>query len=80
MIYERSPEDILVEKLWWICDRAFGNNGQVGLAYLDSRQSSSKCVAKLEIILFYMQKTSGVQNWEYRHDNIPIHTSKSVKS
>ncbi|GBN33820.1 hypothetical protein AVEN_163305-1 [Araneus ventricosus] len=58
---------------------AFGFNGQVGLAFLDGRHNS-KYIETLENHLMPFAENIGVRNWEYQHDNAPIHTSNATKN
>ncbi|GBM47376.1 Transposable element Tc3 transposase [Araneus ventricosus] len=45
------------------------------LAFLDGRQNSPKYIETLENHLMPFAGNIGVGNWEYQHDNAPIHTS-----
>ncbi|GBM45385.1 Transposable element Tc3 transposase [Araneus ventricosus] len=63
-------------KVW----AAFGFNDKVGLAFLDGRQNSPKYIETLENNLFPFAENIGVGNWEYQHDNAPIHTSNATKN
>ncbi|GBM21915.1 hypothetical protein AVEN_11314-1 [Araneus ventricosus] len=58
----------------------FGFNGQVSLAFLDGRQNSSKYIETLENHLMLFSENIGGLNWEYQHDNAPIHTSIATKN
>ncbi|GBM25194.1 hypothetical protein AVEN_184608-1 [Araneus ventricosus] len=59
---------------------AFGFNGKVGLAFIDGRQNSPKCIETLENHLMPFAENIGGQNWEYQHFNAPTHylNSKNV--
>ncbi|GBM15144.1 hypothetical protein AVEN_242182-1 [Araneus ventricosus] len=59
---------------------AFGFNGQVGLTFLDGRQNSPKYIETLENHLMPFAENIGWRNWEYQHDNSPIHTSNATKN
>ncbi|GBN45890.1 hypothetical protein AVEN_164618-1, partial [Araneus ventricosus] len=59
---------------------AFGFNGQVGLAFLGGRQNSPKFTETLENHLMPFSENIGGQNWEYQHDNAPIHNSNATKN
>ncbi|GBL93121.1 Transposable element Tc3 transposase [Araneus ventricosus] len=59
---------------------AFGFSGQVGLAFLDGRQNSPKYIETLENHLIPFAENIGGRNWEYQHDNAPIHTSNATKN
>ncbi|GBM76716.1 Transposable element Tc3 transposase [Araneus ventricosus] len=59
---------------------AFGFNGEVGLAFLDGRQNSPKCIETLENHLMPFSENIGERNWEYQHDNAPTHTSSATKN
>ncbi|GBL97828.1 Transposable element Tc3 transposase [Araneus ventricosus] len=63
--------------MMWV---AFGFNGQVGLALLGGRQNSPKYTETLENQLITFAENIGVRNWEYQHDNVPIHTSNATKN
>ncbi|GBM43798.1 Transposable element Tc3 transposase [Araneus ventricosus] len=52
---------------------AFSFNGQVGLAFSDGRQNSSKYIEILENHLMPFAGNIGGRNWEYQHVNAPIH-------
>ncbi|GBN68697.1 hypothetical protein AVEN_154230-1 [Araneus ventricosus] len=58
---------------------AFGFNGQVGLVFLDGRQNS-KYIETLENQPMPFAENIGGRNWEYQHDNVPIHTSNATKN
>ncbi|GBM36209.1 Transposable element Tc3 transposase [Araneus ventricosus] len=58
---------------------AFGFNGQVGLAFLGDRLNFPKYIETLENHLMPFAENIGEQNWEYQHDNVPIHTSNVTK-
>ncbi|GBM49346.1 Transposable element Tc3 transposase [Araneus ventricosus] len=58
----------------------FGFNGQVGLAFLDGRQNSPIYIETLENHLMPFAENIGGRNWEYQHDNAPIHTSNATKN
>ncbi|GBN04490.1 Transposable element Tc3 transposase [Araneus ventricosus] len=57
-----------------------GFNGKVGLAFLDYRQNSPKYIETLENHLMPFAENIGRENWEYQHDNAPIHTSNAKKN
>ncbi|GBN39355.1 Transposable element Tc3 transposase [Araneus ventricosus] len=59
---------------------AFGFNGQVGSAYLHGRQNSPKYIETLENYLMSFAENIAGRNWEYQHDNAPIHTSNATKN
>ncbi|GBN52854.1 Transposable element Tc3 transposase [Araneus ventricosus] len=59
---------------------AFSFNGQMGSAYLHGRQNSPKYIETLENHLMSFAKNIGGRNWEYQHDNAPIHTSNATKN
>ncbi|GBL89841.1 Transposable element Tc3 transposase [Araneus ventricosus] len=59
---------------------AFGFNDQVGLAFLDGRQNSPKYIETLENHLMPFAENIGGRNWEYQHDNAPIHTYNATKN
>ncbi|GBN82775.1 Transposable element Tc3 transposase [Araneus ventricosus] len=59
---------------------AFGFNGKVGLAFLDGRQNSPKYIEILENHLMPFAENIGGRNWEYQHDDAPIHTSNATKN
>ncbi|GBM29858.1 Transposable element Tc3 transposase [Araneus ventricosus] len=59
---------------------AFGFNGKVSLAFLDGRQNSPKYIETLENLLMLFAENIGGGNWEYQHNNVPIHTSNATKS
>ncbi|GBM84738.1 Transposable element Tc3 transposase [Araneus ventricosus] len=59
---------------------AFGFKGEVGFAFLDGRQNSSKYIETLVNHLMPFSENKGGRNWEYQHDNAPIHTSNSKKN
>ncbi|GBN94807.1 Transposable element Tc3 transposase [Araneus ventricosus] len=59
---------------------AFGFNGQVGLAFLDGRQNSPKYIETRDNHLMPFAENIGGRNWEYQHDNAPIHTSNAAKN
>ncbi|GBO08171.1 Transposable element Tc3 transposase [Araneus ventricosus] len=58
---------------------AFGFNGKVGLAFLDARQNSPKYIETLENNLLPFAENIWRRNWEYQHNNAPIHTSNDTK-
>ncbi|GBM01230.1 Transposable element Tc3 transposase, partial [Araneus ventricosus] len=59
---------------------AFGFNGKVALAFLDGRQNSPKYIEILENHLMPFAENIGGGNWEYQHDNAPIHTSSATNN
>ncbi|GBN11236.1 Transposable element Tc3 transposase [Araneus ventricosus] len=59
---------------------AFSFKGQVGLAFLDGRQSTPKYIETLENHLIPFAENIGGRNWEYQHDNTPTHTSSATKN
>ncbi|GBM41448.1 Transposable element Tc3 transposase [Araneus ventricosus] len=59
---------------------AFGFKGKVALAFLDGRQNSSKYIEILENHLMPFAENISGGNWEYQHDNAPIHTSNATKN
>ncbi|GBN30248.1 hypothetical protein AVEN_267535-1 [Araneus ventricosus] len=52
----------------------------MGLAFLDGRQNSPKYIEFLENHLMPFAENIGGGNWEYQHDNAPIHTSNATKN
>ncbi|GBL92633.1 Transposable element Tc3 transposase [Araneus ventricosus] len=59
---------------------AFSFNGQVGLAFLDGRQNSHKYIETLENHLMPFAENIGERNWQYQHDDAPIHNSNATKN
>ncbi|GBM11429.1 Transposable element Tc3 transposase [Araneus ventricosus] len=59
---------------------AFGFNGKVVLAFLDGRQNSPKYIEILENHLMPFTENIGGRNWEYQHDDAPIHISNATKN
>ncbi|GBN06503.1 Transposable element Tc3 transposase [Araneus ventricosus] len=59
---------------------AFGLKGQVGLAFIDGRQNSPKCIETLENHLMQFAGNIGGRNWKYQYDNAPSHTSSATKN
>ncbi|GBM49941.1 Transposable element Tc3 transposase [Araneus ventricosus] len=59
---------------------AFGFKGQVGLAFFNGRQNSPKYIETLETHPMPLAENIGGRNWEYQHDNAPIHTSNATKN
>ncbi|GBM00398.1 Transposable element Tc3 transposase [Araneus ventricosus] len=59
---------------------AFGFNCQEGLAFLDGRQTSPKYIETLENHLMPFAENIRGRNWEYQHNNAPIHTSNATKN
>ncbi|GBL93555.1 Transposable element Tc3 transposase [Araneus ventricosus] len=59
---------------------AFGFNGQMGLAFLNGRQNSSKYIETLENHFMPFAENIGGRHWEYQHDNAPTHTSSARKN
>ncbi|GBN93231.1 hypothetical protein AVEN_265260-1 [Araneus ventricosus] len=83
MIYEKSTSSFFSREsgggsvMMWA---AFGFNGNVGLAFLNGRQNSPKYIETLENHLMPFAENIGGRNWEYQHDNAPIHTSNATKN
>ncbi|GBN89228.1 Transposable element Tc3 transposase [Araneus ventricosus] len=59
---------------------AFGFNGKVALTFLDGQQNSPKYKEIIENHLMPFAENTGRGNWEYQHDNAPIHTSHATKN
>ncbi|GBM91488.1 hypothetical protein AVEN_140910-1 [Araneus ventricosus] len=55
---------------------ALSFNGLVGLAFLNGWQNSPKYIETLGNHLMPFAENIGRRNWEYQHDNSPIHTSQ----
>ncbi|GBM34509.1 hypothetical protein AVEN_43170-1 [Araneus ventricosus] len=59
---------------------AFSLNGQEGLAVLDGRQNFPKYIGTLENHLMPFAEKIGGRNWQYQHDDAPIHTSNATNN